>query len=330
MAWRTSLLAVLAAAALAVAGCAGSAGSDRPDTEATLLLDFQPNGVHAGIYMAVDRGFDEAEGVELDVRRPGTSTDALKLLRAGRAQAAILDIHDLGLAIERGAEVVGVMALVQRPLAAVIAAPGIGDPRELEGRSAGVTGLPSDDAVLRAVLEDSGADPERVDTVTIGFQAVRALLAQRVDAVTAFWNVEGVALRTKRPGVHEFRVDEFGAPRYPELVLVVNRTLLEDEPAVVRAIIRTLQRGYVETQRDPESAVQAMVDREPDLDREALSAQLDAVAPAFQAGVPAYGLLDRSRLRAWARWDEEFGILSEEVDVRRAFDTTLVGPVSRG
>ncbi len=330
MARRPTLLAVLAAAALASAGCMGSAGSDRPNTEATLLLDFQPNGVHAGIYLAVDRGFDEAEGVELEVQRPGASTDALKLLRAGRAQAAILDIHDLGLAVERGAEVVGVMALVQRPLAAVIAAPEVGDPRDLEGRSAGVTGLPSDDAVLRAVLEDAGADPERVDTVTIGFQAVKALLGGRVDAVTAFWNVEGVALRAQRPGVREFRVDEFGAPRYPELVLVVNRTLLEDEPSVVRAIIRTLQRGYVETQRDPESAVQAMIDTEPGLDREALAAQLDAVAPAFQAGVPAYGLLDPARLRAWARWDEDFGILDGRIDVRRAFDTTLVGPVTRG
>ena len=330
MACRPSLLAVLAAAALAVAGCAGSAGSDRPNTEATLLLDFQPNGVHAGIYLAVDRGFDEAEGVELEVRRPGTSTDALKLLRAGRAQAAILDIHDLGLAVERGAEVVGVMAVVQRPLAAVIAAPGIGRPRDLEGRRAGVTGLPSDDAVLRAVLEDSGADAERVDTITIGFQAVKALLARRVDAVTAFWNVEGVALRAERPGIHEFRVDEFGAPRYPELVLVVNRTLVQDEPSIVRAIIRTMQRGYTETQRDPESAVQAMVEREPDLDRDALTAQLDAVAPAFQAGVPAYGLLDAQRLRAWSRWDEAFGITRGRVDVRQAFDTTLVGPVSRG
>jgi len=330
MACRATLLAVLAAAALAATGCAGSAGTDRPNTEATLLLDFQPNGVHAGIYMAVDRAFDEAEGVELEVRRPGASTDALKLLGAGRAQAAILDIHDLGLAIERGAEVVGVMAIVQRPLAAVIAAPGVEDPRDIEGGRAGVTGLPSDDAVLRAVLEDSGADPDRVETVTIGFQAVKALIAGRVDAVTAFWNVEGVALRERLPGVREFRVDDFGAPRYPELVLVVGRTLLQDQPSVVRAIIRTLQRGYTETQRDPESAVQAMVEREPDLDRDALAAQLDAVAPAFQAGVPAYGLLEADRLRAWARWDEEFGILREVVDVRRAFDTSLVGPVTRG
>jgi len=33
-------------------------------------------------------------------------------------------------------------------------------------------------------------------------------------------------------------------------------------------------------------------------------------------------------LRAWAAWDVEFGILEERPDVDRAFDLSLVGPVS--
>jgi len=60
--------------------CGSTTGEDRPGKEATLLLDFTPNAVHAGVYMAVDRGFDDAEGVSLTVRKPGASTDALKLL----------------------------------------------------------------------------------------------------------------------------------------------------------------------------------------------------------------------------------------------------------
>ena len=52
------LLPLLAAAACLLAGCGSVTGEDRPGTEATLLLDFTPNAVHAGIYMAVDREFD--------------------------------------------------------------------------------------------------------------------------------------------------------------------------------------------------------------------------------------------------------------------------------
>ncbi|HYM56374.1 MAG TPA: ABC transporter substrate-binding protein [Solirubrobacteraceae bacterium] len=321
------LLVALLGALCALAACGGVSGGDRPDEEATLLLDFTPNAVHAGLYVAVERGYDRAEGVGLRIRKPGASTDAPKLLLSGRTDMAILDIHDLGLARERGRDLVGVMAVVQRPLAAVLTQPSIRSPRSLEGRRAGVTGLPSDSAVLRSVVSGAGGDPDRVRQTTIGFEAVKALLARRVDAATAFWNVEGVALRARRPGIREFRVDDFGAPGYPELVLTVTRRTLRERPQVVRATIRALQRGYAETQADPESAVSAMLASQPGLDRAAIAAQLDAVAPAFTAGAREYGELRPDTLRRWAAWDRRFGILSKPIDVRAAFDTTLVGRV---
>ena len=317
------LLAILL---LALAGCGGGSGSDRPNREATLLLDFTPNGVHAGIYLALARGYDDAEGVQLDVRAPSASTDALRLLQGGRADMAILDIHDLGLARQEGADIVGVMAVVQRPLASVLAQPEIERPRDLEGRRVGVSGLPSDVAVLRSVVAGDGGDPAQVRTTTIGFEAVKALLADRVAAATAFWNVEGVALRAQRPGTREFRVDDYGAPAYPELVLCVTRSALEEDSAVIEATIRALQRGYRQAQNDPESAVTALVEAGSGLDRAAAQAQLDAVAPAFTAGARAYGELRDDVLQAWAGWDVEFGILERRPDLRRGFDTSLVGP----
>jgi ABC-type nitrate/sulfonate/bicarbonate transport system substrate-binding protein len=314
----------LLAALLALAGCGGTTGTDRPNQEASLLLDFTPNGVHAGIYLATAREYDDAEGVSLEVRAPSASTDALRLLQGGRADMAILDIHDLGLARQEGADIVGVMALVQTPLAAVLAQPEIERPRDLEGERAGVTGLPSDIAVLRSVVAGDGGDPDAVRTTTIGFEAVKALLAGRVAGATAFWNVEGVALKAERPGIQEFRVDEFGAPSYPELVLCVTRETLEEKRAVIEATIRALQRGYGQAQNDPESAVTALLDADSGLDRGAAQAQVDAVAPAWTAGARAYGELREDVLREWAAWDVEFGILDDEPDVDRAFDLTLV------
>jgi ABC-type nitrate/sulfonate/bicarbonate transport system substrate-binding protein len=319
-------LAALAAVAI-LCGCGSNSGTDRPDQDATLLLDFTPNAVHAGIYVATSREFDDAEGVRLEVRAPSASTDALKLLQAGRADMAILDIHDLGLARQEGHDLVGVMAVVQRPLAAVLAQPSVSRPRELEGERVGVSGLPSDVAVLNSIVAGDGGDPGRVRATTIGFEAVAALLADRVAGATAFWNVEGVALRAERPDVREFRVDDFGAPAYPELVLCVTRATLNEHEDVVRATIRALQRGYGVAQTDPESAVTAMLDQTRGVDREALTAQLDAVGPAFTAGARAYGQLRPDVLREWAAWDVEFGILEEPIDVGAAFDVTLVGPV---
>ena len=315
---RRRLLAVLLGAlALLASGCARG-GEDRPDQSATLVLDFQPNAVHAGIYLALERDFDDAEGVTLHVQPPSSSTDSVKLLIAGRAQFAILDIHDLALAREKGRDIVGVMALVQRPLAAVLAQPDVARPRDLEGRKAGVTGLPSDDAVLSSIVRGDGGDPAKVHKVTIGFDAVAALLAHRVDAATAFWNAEGVALQAKRPGIRQFKVDDFGAPPYPELVLCVTRQTRRDDRSLVAATVRALRRGYEETIDDPESAVEALVDRA-HVDRTETAAELDAVSPAFTEGTTRYGSLSRGALRAWARWEARFGITKRPPDVAQAF-----------
>jgi putative hydroxymethylpyrimidine transport system substrate-binding protein len=297
----------------------GVHGGQRLEAGNALVLDFQPNAVHAGIYLALARDYDGAEGVDLTVRPPSSSADSVKLLTTGRAELAILDIHDLALARERGADVVGVMALVQRPLAAVLAQPSVRRPRDLVGRRVGVSGLPSDEAVLASIVRGDGGNPQRVRRVTIGFQAVSALLSRRVAGATAFWNAEGVALRRRRPDVREFRVDEFGAPRYPELVLSATRATLREEEDVVRATIAALRRGYTEALADPESAIGALVDANRGLDRAAVLREFEAVSPSFTHGGARFGELDVTLLRRWAQWEARFGITRRPPDVDRAF-----------
>jgi len=288
-------------------------GGGRP---VALALDFQPNAVHAGVYAAKREGLDARQDVDLAIRVPAASTDSLKLLAAGRADLSVVDIHDLGLARQEGSEVVGVGALVQRPLAAVIARAdrGIARPRDLEDRRVGVTGLPSDDAVLRAVVEADGGDPERVERVTIGFSAVPSLIAGRVDAVVSFWNAEGVALRERGVRTREFRVDDFGAPRYPELVLVVRRKTLAESRELVGAVVRALAAGTRAALRDRDSAVDDIVAAS-GADEPLVRAQLAAIAPALR---PPLELRPRA-LGGWATFDARFGILSEPPDVSRAF-----------
>lgn len=303
-----------------VAGCGGSSGDGSPNREATLTLDFTPNAVHAGIELAVSRGYTDAEGVKLDVQAPSQSTDSVTLLLSGRTDFAVLDLHDLAIARAKGRDLVAVMAVVQDPLAAVIAQPDIRRPRELAGRRVGVTGLPSDNAVLDSIVAGDGGDPKRVRPVTIGFEAVPTLLARRVSAATAFWNAEGVALREKRPGMRVFRVEDFGAPAYPELVLAVTRETLQDEPELVRATVHAVQRGYREAIADPESAVESVIAAAPGSERALTAKQLDAVSPAFQAADGSIGTFDTAGLRRWATWEQRFGIVAKRPEVALMFD----------
>lgn len=317
------LLALATAALLAACG-SGSPTDARPNADATLLLDFTPNAAHAGIYSAVERGFDDAEGVHFRIRTPGSGTDAVKALLSGRAQFAVMDIHDLAIAGARGRELVAVMSIVQRPLAAILTTGDVRTPRDLAGRTVGVTGLPSDDAVLRSIVEGAGGDPDAVETVTIGFNAVPALLGGRVDGATAFWNVEGIALRDARPDAREFRVDDFGAPPYPELVLVTARETLRDDPALVHAAVRALVRGYGVTVHDPASSITDLERRVRGLDRRQLEAQLDALLPALSPPTGRIGGLDPRILDRWSRWEARFGIVEQPVDVDALFDVTVM------
>jgi putative hydroxymethylpyrimidine transport system substrate-binding protein len=320
------LLLLVIAAAAAVAGCGSSSSSSsgaRP-RNATLVLDFTPNAVHAGIYTALRRGYDVAAGVRLHVVAPSASTDAIKLLETGRVNFAILDIHDLAIARERGAKLVGIMAVVERPLASVIAGPRIARPRALTGQTVGVTGDPSDLAVLDSEVAGDGGVPGRVHTVTIGFNAVADLLAGRVAGATAFWNDEGVTLRQRRPGFHVFRVEQYGAPAYPELVLCATAASLRSDPGLARSAVGALVRGYQAVLASPAAGARALEASVIGLDPSLVSVELRGLLPAFRGPGGRVGVLDPEVLSRWAAWEARFGIVKARPDVGAMFDSQFL------
>jgi NitT/TauT family transport system substrate-binding protein/putative hydroxymethylpyrimidine transport system substrate-binding protein len=311
-------LPVVALLAVLMAGCGGSAQPSGP-TPLSLALDFTPNAAHAPIYAAQRIGADRKHGVKLRILGPGTGTpDSLKLVTSGRADVGVLDIHDLGLAAERGADIAGIGALVQKPLAAVLARADIKRPRDLAGKTVGVTGLPSDVAVLNAVVSGDGGDFSSVKQHTIGFSAVPQMVAGKVDGVTAFWNAEGVVLHTRGVKTNDFRVDRYGAPPYPEVVLFAKRSTVRKHRAELRGLLAALADGVREVHRNPDAAIKQIA-QVSNADEPLVRAQLKAVDPLFDPPMR----FDPAILRKWAAWDARFGILPRKPNVRRLFDLTL-------
>jgi putative hydroxymethylpyrimidine transport system substrate-binding protein len=301
--------------ALVLAGC-GSSGS--ADT-VVVALDFVPNAVHAPLYEAARDGRDSAHGVHLQIRKPGSGPDSLKLVASGKVDLGVLDIHDLAIARAQGTDLVAVAALVGRPLAALIAQPDVARPRALEGRTVGVSGLPSDPAFVKAIVEHDGGDVTKVKEVTIGFSAVSRLLTRRVDAVPAFWNAEGVALARKGLAVKQFRVEDYGAPPYPEVVLMTARKTLNAHRDRLAHALAAIADGLKATRTHPDDAVSAIAKAAETNDRGLVRAQLDAVLPIFAPGLR----LDRAVLERWAAFDAGIGIVPQRPDVARAFDFSL-------
>jgi putative hydroxymethylpyrimidine transport system substrate-binding protein len=313
---RVAALLAAALSLIGAAGCGGSGAEPGAPVGATLVLDFTPNAVHSGIYAAQQQGYYKAAGIDLTIRAPGESTDAPKLLAAGRTEFAILDIHDLGIAREQGLDLVGIMPLVQRPLAALIAR---GDgpvrrPRDLQGRTVGVSGLPSDEAVVDSEVAADGGNPARVKRQTIGFNAVSSLAASRVDAATGFWNAEGVTLKREGVPTRIFKVNRYGAPPYPELILTTAKKTLAEDPALVSSMVRATTRGYRFTIADPARALDDLLAAVPSLQRADQAAQLRVLLPDLHPSG-----FDRAVLQRWAAWDLEHGLLKRALNVNAAF-----------
>jgi ABC-type nitrate/sulfonate/bicarbonate transport system substrate-binding protein len=316
----------LSAALLAGCGTTATTSASRPQAHqstqsASLVLDFTPNAIHTGIYAALSQGYLRRAGVKLDVVVPGASTDAISLLVAHKVNFAILDIHDLAIADAQGKHLVGIMAIVERPLSSVIAQPRFTSPRDLAGQTVGVTGDPSDLAVLRSVVRGAGGDPSRLRTLTIGYNAVPDLLADRVAAATAFWNDEGVQLAHAGKGhFHVFRVEDFGAPAYPELVLSAPASELKADPGLATAVVHALVHGYEAVIADPAAGARALESQVTGLDATQVSEQLSGEIPAFTpVGGGAVGALEPALLKQWAAWELKFGIVRKLPDVSAMF-----------
>lgn len=298
-----------------VAGCgdeepASPSSSPPPARPVTVALDFVPNPVHAPIYLAGDA---------VKIQKPGSGPDGLKLVTSGKVELGVLDIHDLAIAREAGTDVVAVGALVGKPLAALVAQPDVARPRDLEGRTVGVSGLPSDPAFLRAIVGHDGGDVSKIKQVTIGFNAVSRLLTKRVDAVPVFWNAEGVALEQRGLEAKEFRVEDYGAPPYPEVVFFTSRATLEKERARIAGALDAIAGGLEAARARPEEAVAVIAEAAETDDRELVQAQLDAVLPIFADGLK----LDRAVLEQWADFDAEIGLVEERPDVDATFDFSV-------
>jgi putative hydroxymethylpyrimidine transport system substrate-binding protein len=323
----TRLLLALLALALLVAGCgaksdATSAGSGETEP-LTVMLDWFPNADHAGLYAAQASGEYKRAGLDVKFVTPSDAATPLKLLQAGRVDLAISYEPDVLLARDKGADVVAVGALVQKPLTSLMS---LGDhaitnPKQLGGKTVGTAGIPYQSAYLRTILARAGVDPGSVKEVNVGFNLTSAMVSKKVDAtIGAFWNVEGIALQRTGRKPHILRMENLGVPTYNELVVAARRRDLDEATASkVRRFLQATARGYALVKADPAKGVDALIQADKGLNRGLTTAQVKAtVAVFFPAHDQPFGWQEPAQWAVYEKWMRANGLLKPPVQGERA------------
>jgi putative hydroxymethylpyrimidine transport system substrate-binding protein len=314
------LTLLLAAVLLAACGekeepSSGAGGSAEP---LRVMLDYFPNADHAGIYAAQESGAYAKAGLDVKITPPPDPSAPLKLLLAGRTDLAISYEPELLLARDKGAQLVAVGALVQKPLTSLMAVgkAKVRTPQDLRGKRVGTSGIPYQSAYLQTILETAGVDPGSVKETNVGFNLVPAMLSGKVDATLgAFWNYEGVDLarRGKDPVIQ--RMEKLGVPTYSELVFVARRRDLDQEfGAKVRRFMQATARGHETLRDDPNVGIDGLLAADPGLDRGLQEAAVKATLPVFFPSdtEQPFGYQDPAEWQDYADWMLEKKLITQQ------------------
>src|SRR3984957_6858593 len=318
---------------LVLAGCRGKARGASPGSarQVRVILDYLPNAVHAGLYQAEAAGYFRQQGLRVRIDAPTSSSDTLRLMAAGQAEFGLVSLLDFMSVRAKGEALKIIMAVDQRPLGALIALKksGIERPSDLKGRLVGTTGVLSDDAGVKWMVQHDGGDPASVRLINIGFKTAQEGIAGNVDASFGFWSQEGVQVAAHHPA-SVMRLYNYGVPPYPELIVFAREDFLAREPGTVRKFLQAVVRGNDDAISKPDTACAAMAARVEGETSDSLKPYLAALTPVLRADAPAFGYLNIPALQDYLRWLRETGVLDLREDPAKFATNEFLPPVSGG
>jgi len=293
-----ALLAALAYPASAFAG-----------TAVHFTLDRRIDGPAAPLYLAIDKGYFKAEGLEVTIdAASGGSPESIKRLAAGGYDMGVADLNELIKYRDgNGAPLKAVFIVFDKPCYAIVArkSRGIGAPKDLEGKKLGAPAAGQSTAAWPIFAKVNGIDADKVIIENVGLPVREPMLAAgELDAVS------GCAFKSyidlKADGVPPddlvlLPFADYGVVLYGDAI-VAAPSFAADKPEAVQGFLRAYVKALKDAVRDPARAVEAMLRRGDDLKKEVeierlrLAIRDDILTPAVKAR--GYGGVDAGRFAA--------------------------------
>jgi NitT/TauT family transport system substrate-binding protein len=227
----------------------------------TLLLNSSPNGTHSGLVLGQRKGYYQRAGIELSIEAGRGSGPNVRALGGRERAFAIAELASLIEGRSEGAEVIGVLLLVERSGGTLLtlADSGIRGPSDLKGRVVAGPAASFPRLLFPLLAEKVGLDLEGLRWIEVSTGAgISTLLEGRAHAVvsteTVRWRYERAAARQKK-AIVSLPFARFGVHTYG-LNLVAPPSLVQKSPEWVRRMVDATARAMAEALTNPREALE--------------------------------------------------------------------------
>jgi NitT/TauT family transport system substrate-binding protein len=270
-------------------------------------LDWRFEGPAAPYFVAIDKGYYKAEGLDVTID-PGTgSIEGINRVASGTYQVGFADINSLVKYRDnpQNSPIRAIMMVYDTPAFSIVTlkSKGISKPKDLEGK---ILGAPAPDGAYAQwpiFVDANKIDASKVRIENVGFPVREPMLAQgKVDAITGFWFSSYMNLKAngiKSEDIVVMMMRDFGVDLYGNAI-IVNPDFAKSNPKAVAGFIRATIKGIQDTIKSPESAIDslmkrnAIANRDVELERLKLAIDKNFVNPAVLSA--GFGGVDLKRL----------------------------------
>ena len=271
--------------------------------EVNFITDFGFNGRHAYYYVALDKGYYKAEGLDVKILRGQGSIDAVKKVASGAAMIGFADAGALALARGNDNIPVKMLAIVYAtPPHAIFAVAdgGIKGPKDLEGKTVADSAFSAIPLIFKAYAQATGVDAQKVKWISAESAALPALLATgKVDAIGQFTVGQPLLEAAVKPkALVRLAYKDAGLDYYANGIIATEATI-KDQPDVLKAFIRATLKGMRDAFANPTEAGQILNKYHKEISPEVAKGETElvkelAVIPGHKMGVIDEGRIKRT------------------------------------
>lgn len=311
--WKKGAV-VIAALTIAAGMVIPAAAEDAELKKVTVILDYVPNTNHTGMYVALDKGYYEEEGLDVEIIEPTDgATATLVAQQKGTFGISYQEDVTIALTAEDPLPIKAIATIIQHNTSGFVslADSGIESPADFESKTYAGWGGPGESAVLEACMAQAGTDFSKLNMVISdgsGFEA----LGKSCDLMWFFeaWDnvmaeMNGVELNYMECRELDERLD------YYTPVIIAGNAVLEEDPEMVSAFLRATAKGYADTIEDSDAAAEILSSYAPDYDLEMLKISQAYLADKFMEDTDTWGIMKNEVWDNYSAFLQEYGVIDE-------------------